>query len=124
MLGVLMRDLHVLNQYRDRQIAQRIYGWSGDGTCGAFRVPSPIDGQTLVIVASSEDGWDHVSVSRANRCPNWPEMAHVRRLFFRDEETVMQLHVPIKDHIDLHPHCLHLWRPQNTAIPLPPTSMV
>jgi hypothetical protein len=39
-------------------------------------------------------------------------MAFVKRLFFRDDETAMQLHVPASDHVNQHPYCLHLWRPQ------------
>jgi hypothetical protein len=70
-------------------------------------------------MASSEFGWEHVSVSRINRCPNWPEMSHIKTLFFKDDETVMQLHVPSSDHINEHPNCLHLWRPTSTEIPRP-----
>jgi hypothetical protein len=119
-----MKNLCLLDAYRDRQAAQRVYGWEGDGTCGCFRVPSPIDGQELVIVASSEDQWDHVSVSRSNRCPNWPEMEHVKRMFFEPYEEAMQLHVPISEHISAHPHCLHIWRPHKLPIPRPPGWMV
>ena len=71
-----------------------LYGFEGDETCGAFSVPSPVDRQPLVILASSAGGWDHVSVSRKNRCPNWAEMEHVARLFFRTDETAVQFHVP------------------------------
>ena len=81
---------------------REFYGFEGDETCGAFSVPSPIDRQPLVIVASSEGGWDHVSVSRKNRCPNWAEMEHIARLFFRDDETAVQFHVPPSDHINVH----------------------
>jgi len=45
--------------------------------------------------------------------PTWDEMNAVRHLFFRDDETVMQLHVPTTDHISFHDGCLHLWRPQS-----------
>ena len=100
------------------------YGWIGDETCGVFNIPSPIDRGTLRVVASAGDGWDHVSVSRTTRCPNWPEMDEVKRLFFHAGEVVMQLHVADADHISVHPYCLHLWRPQNAAIPLPPKDMV
>jgi hypothetical protein len=119
-----MKNLRLLDHYRDHQTAQRIYGWAGDETCGCFRVPSPIDGQELVIVASSEDQWDHVSVSRSSRCPNWPEMEHVKRMFFEPHEEAMQLHVPVSEHINAHPHCLHIWRPQKLPIPRPPGWMV
>lgn len=117
-----MRDLRALDPFRVDATAT--YGWSGDETCGAFRLPSPIDGGLLTCVASSGDGWDHVSVSRSNRCPNWPEMEFVRRRFFKDEECVMQLHVPVADHINAHPNCLHLWRSQTQEIPRPPRWMV
>ena len=120
-----MRNLHLLDQYRrlDRDIL-RHYGGPGDHECGAFQVPSPIDGQPMMIVASALGGWDHVSVSRRNRCPNWPEIDHVKRMFFRDDETAMQLHVPAVDHISDHPYCLHLWRPHKESIPRPPFWMV
>ena len=69
-------------------------------------------------------GWDHVSVSAKNRTPTWAELEYVRKLFFKPHETVMQLHVPESDHVNCHPFCLHLWRPQNEKIPRPPEWMV
>jgi len=120
-----MRNLRLLDIYRrtDRDVRD-YFGGIGDETCGMFVVPSPIDQAHLTVVASSDLGWDHVSVSRKNRCPNWPEMEHVKRLFFKDDETAMQLHVPVADHLSFHPNCLHLWRPQNADIPRPSASMV
>jgi hypothetical protein len=120
-----MRDLHVLDHRRLTGAAVRdLYGWDGDGTCGAFSVPSPLDRQPLVVVASADAGWDHVSVSRKNRCPNWAEMDHIKRLFFRDDETAMQLHVPPSEHVNIHPTTLHLWRPIDQEIPRPPAGFV
>lgn len=95
-----------------------------DGTGGAYRVPCPATGTTLTVIASTGMGWDHVSVSLPNRTPNWTEMERVKRLFFRDDETAMQLHVPPADHIDCHPYCLHLWRPLGVEIPRPPAILV
>jgi len=102
------------------------YGSAGDATCGMFRFPSPSPpGGLLKVVASADAGWDHVSVSLPDRCPTWQEMEHVKRLFFFDHETAMQLHVPTSDHIDCHPNCLHLWRPHAPVeIPRPPGWMV
>jgi hypothetical protein len=73
---------------------------------------------------SAQYAWEHVSVSLPNRCPNWPEMDFVCRLFWREDEAVMQLHVPRAQHISYHPYTLHLWRPLRHAIPLPPTDTV
>lgn len=100
------------------------YGSYGDHETGVFHIPHPRTGVTLKVIASAGLGWDHVSVSLPNRCPNWPEMEHVKRSFFLPHETAMQLHVPPSDHISFHPFCLHLWRPQNLDIPRPPSDLV
>jgi hypothetical protein len=90
---------------------------------GAYVVP--IGATRLTVIASDGLGWDHVSVSLPNRCPTWEEMDHIRRLFFRDDETVMQLHVPNTDHVNTHRFCLHLWRPNDgREIPRPDQVLV
>ena len=68
-------------------------------------------GPLRVIVAAGW-GWDHVSVSRADRAPTWDEMDKIKRLVFRDDEIVMQLHINDARKVNQHPNCLHLWRPQ------------
>jgi hypothetical protein len=69
-------------------------------------------------------GWDHVSVSLEYRCPLYDEMKAIKRLCFRDDEWAMELHAPPSKHISRHPYVLHLWRPQDVAIPTPPEIMV
>ena len=78
----------------------------------------------LHVIASWGQGWDHVSVSRDDRAPTWEEMEIVKHIAFWADETAMQLHVPQRDHINCHPNCLHLWRPQAVRIPRPPDWMV
>lgn len=120
-----MRNLYLLDGYRVRHPRiKAYYGTYGDDTCGVFDVPSPIDKAPLRVIASIGAGWEHVSVSRPNRCPNWPEMSFVKGCFFTDLETVMELHVPRDDHVNDHPNCLHLWRPIDGIIPRPPKWMV
>lgn len=120
-----MRDLTELDKYRDTsKRVLEFYGWGGDGTCGVFRIPSRSNGRELFVIAASGEGWDHVSVSRPNRPPTWAEMDQIKRMFFGDDEVVMQLHVAAKDHISVHHNCLHLWRPLDASIPLPPKDMV
>lgn len=89
---------------------------------GTFVVP--FEGRELHVVVSYGDGWDHVSVSMPTRAPNWRELEHVKRMFFKDHEWAMQLHAPPARHISIHPYCLHLWRPQAQPIPTPPRFMV
>ena len=100
------------------------YGGPGNPMGGVFLVPCPSSGRILRVIASNGDGWDHVSVSLPSRCPSWEEMEHVKRKFFHDYETAMQLHVPVAEHINIHKHVLHLWRPHDKEIPLPPRVMV
>jgi len=107
-----------------------IFGSNGDDREGAFLIPQATTfagyraHTTLAIIASAGEGWDHVSVSGKNRTPNWGEMALVHRLFFEKDEIALQYMVPSDKHINVHPHVLHLWRPWNTPITLPPTFLV
>jgi hypothetical protein len=118
-----MRRLRELNKYRDKQWERRLAGSPGDDFGGCFKVPG--NGATLHVLASSGEGLDHVSVSTdLPRCPSWTEMDKIKRLFFKPEEVAFQLHVPIAEHISVHNYCLHIWRPHEVAIPIPPAWMV
>lgn len=99
-----------------------------DGNNGAFLVTLR-NGTRLKVIASDggETGgprWEHVSVSRTDRCPLWAEMDEIKRLFWSDDDTVMQLHVPRADWVSNHAFALHLWRPVDAVIPRPPSLMV
>jgi len=93
-----------------------------DGFSAIFFKPLPII--QLRMIVSNGGGWDHVSVSHPRRCPKWFEMDTIKRLCFRPDEVVMQLHPAESDHINHYTTCLHLWRPQGDLIPLPPKEMV
>jgi hypothetical protein len=119
-----MKNLSVLDPYRlSSPEIIRHYGNAGDSTCGVFQFYG-LRGEPIRVIASSGEGWDHVSVSLEKRCPSWDEMERFKRLFFKEDETAMQLHVPADDHISHHPFCLHLWRPTDEDIPRPPDWMV
>jgi len=119
-----MKNLHNLESYRDIQAENKVYGVRGDHENGGFVVPSVIDKKPLYVIASAGEGWDHVSVSRRGRTPNWDEMCQIKALFFKDDETAIQYHPAAEVYVNYHPHCLHLWRPQNQEVPCPPTWMV
>lgn len=96
---------------------------------GFFMVPYRTNKMVinLRVMASTGDDivkWEHVSVSCENRCPTWEEMDYIKNLFWGDEETVMQLHVPRSEHKNYHPYCLHLWKPTTIEIPRPPNFTV
>jgi hypothetical protein len=94
---------------------------------GAFNIIGP-NGRELTIMSSGTGpgvgGWEHVSVSTTSRTPNWTEMCFVKDLFWSEEECVVQYHPALGNYINCHPHCLHLWRPLNAEIPIPPSHFV
>ncbi len=113
-----MRDLAHLKEFRVK------YG-TQDRFNGAFSIPGPVNGKRLQAIASNGLGWDHVSVSRANRCPYWEEMAFIKDLFFDETESVVQYHPAKKDYVNDHPFTLHLWRPTGgEKIPTPDKYLV
>lgn len=102
---------------------------SSYGNNGAFNIPYPeikkvLMQDTLFVVASDQGEWDHISVSTLGRCPTWNEMNHVKNLFWGQEETVIQYHPPASKYINYHPSVLHMWKPQEIDIPLPPREYV
>ena len=75
---------------------------------GYFEIP--YQSNVLKVVSSDGLGWEHVSVSLHNRCPNWEEMNLIKDLFWTEDETVVQYHPRKKDYVNRYEYCLHLWR--------------
>lgn len=96
---------------------------AADGNNGLFRVRLR-HAQTVRVIASDGEGWEHVSVSRDDRPPTWDEMCQVKALFWGEEDCVVQYHPPRSEYVNVHPNCLHLWRPADRELPLPPRIMV
>jgi hypothetical protein len=122
-----MRDLSSLDWAR---IALPTAIWAGedlmgDAHNGAFVLRLKPGKTRVLCIAGSGSGWDHVSVSVRNerRLPTWGEMAYLKGLFFEDDEAAMELHPPRAQWIN-NAEVLHLWRPHDVAIPLPPAYMV
>ena len=93
------------------------------GNNGAFKLKLK-HGQVLFAIVSDVWGWEHVSVSRTDRCPTWDEMCQVKDLFWDKDDCVVQYHPPESEYVNNHPNCLHLWRPTEDALPRPPSIMV
>lgn len=85
-----------------------------NGNNGAFQVRGLKIKGSLCCIISDGEGWEHVSVSRPDRCPTWDEMCFIKNLFWGEDDLVIQYH-PVKgDYINCHPYCLHLWRKSGT----------
>jgi hypothetical protein len=112
-----------VEKFRDKKAERRIYGQNGNSGNGIFWIPR--DGYRLAVILSDGGGWDHASVTRDDdQTPTWDDMAEVKRLFFRDDETVVQFHPKKSEYINHHPGCLHLWRKQGQEYELPPSIYV
>ena len=92
----------------------------------AYLLRSPVANRQLYVLVSDGEGWDHVSVSvvGSDETPTWSEMCFVKDLFFHAEECVLQYHPPRSHYVNIDAGCLHLWRPQQCDIPMPPLAFV
>jgi len=114
-----MRNEPNLRIERLRRVHPTLGGSPAGANWGYFE-----HGALRIISSGDGDPWEHVSVSCADRCPTWHEMAWVVSLFWEDDETVVQFH-PRKDrHINAHPYCLHLWKRRNEEFVLPPSGLI
>lgn len=80
----------------------------------------------MSFVASWGAGWDHVSVApiQARLIPTWGQMCKVKDIFFRDNESVIEIHPPKAEYVNNMKNCLHLWRANDKEMVLPPSWMV
>jgi len=95
----------------------------GFGNNGFFKFKK--NNITYYCQASDGLGWEHVSVSLSvKRCPDWDEMCMIKNMFWDEEDCVIQYHPSKSHYVNNHPYVLHLWRPTNDNIPLPPKGLV
>lgn len=97
-----------------------LYGQLGDKKNGCLDIQS----RGIHVIFSDGEGWEHVSVACQYHPPTWYEMSWIKRQFWPADATVMQLHVPESEHIDINKNVLHLWRPIGVKIPRPPADLV
>jgi hypothetical protein len=112
-------SFHVPEKYR---VIHPSYG-RGDEFNGMFVIPLK-HGQKVQVIASNGMGWEHVSVSRQDRCPLWDEMCQIKSMFWDEDDCVIQYHPPRSEYVNLHKNCLHLWRPIGIELPMPDSIMV
>jgi hypothetical protein len=101
----------------------------GSGPWGAFhwRLKTGVDCYIIADDARDWDqdigtrpSWEHVSVHIDGRCPTWEEMCEVKRLFWLENETVVEFHPAQSEYVNCHPHTLHLWKMVQGQFPVPP----
>ncbi len=78
----------------------------------------------LSFIFSWGEGWEHLSVSMPRKCPTWEQMCRMKDIFWRDDEVCVEYHPRRSDYVNIHPFCLHIWKPINKVIPTPPKILV
>lgn len=92
---------------------------------GCFTIP--IGYSKCKIVADARDDWDHVNVvvkfgrdDSQYRIATKEEMIEIKEMFFEDSEPAIEIHPKKEDYVNIDEYMLHLWRPVNRVLPLPP----
>ncbi|TMD08315.1 MAG: hypothetical protein E6J01_04030 [Chloroflexi bacterium] len=80
------------------------------------------DGRLVVVNIGQHDGrwWLHVSVSRAKYIPSYEDLSDVKREFVGNRMQAVQVFARVERHVNIHPHCLHLWaslEPEGDGLP-------
>lgn len=114
---ITMKDLSYLDEYRIP-----LLGNYGDEHNGFFVLK--IKGEKYRIMASNGCNWEHVSISHDHKIPSWTVMCMVKDMFFEEHECVVQYHPPKSEYINNHPRCLHLWKPLEEDMPVPPSILI
>lgn len=83
-----------------------------------------INNKRLNFIFSYQMGWEHLSVSMPSRTPSWEQMCKMKDIFWREDEACVQYHPKKEDYVNMHQHCLHIWRPTEEALPIPPHILV
>ncbi len=78
------------------------------------------------VICSTGAGWEHVSVSpeKMRTMPSWDDMCMIKEIFWKDDESVIQIHPPKVQYVNNMPNCLHLWRCTYKDMVLPPSCLV
>ena len=112
-----MKDLRCLNEYR--KYLEEFKDYYYDEKCeGMFDIL--INGNFYFVVASHDEGWQHVSVSGYNGImPSWDVMETIKNKFFEDDEFVVEYHPKKEDYVNNVENCLHLWSHICKELPYP-----
>ena len=78
----------------------------------------------LSFVFTWNNGWEHLSVSMPNRTPTWDQMCTMKDIFWNEDEVCVEYHPRKSDYVNLHEHCLHIWKPIEKELITPNKELV
>jgi hypothetical protein len=77
----------------------RLVSLDGDGSVIVSCAPAPDDGVE----------WVHASMTREGRVPSYEDLCLLHRAVFGPGGWSYQVFAPEVEHVNIHPHALHLW---------------
>ena len=85
-----------------------------------------VNGIKCSLIASWYGGWEHVSIAPYDKkiTPSWNDMCKLKNMFWSEDEAVVQIHPRKQDYVNAAKNCLHLWKPIEQELPLPPKEFV
>lgn len=94
-----------------------------DSIAGYLKLRS---GKMCTVIASIDYGWEHVSIAPLNHhvTPSWDGMCEVKDMFWGEDECVVEYHPPKSEYVNSMPNCLHLWKPIDKELAVPPKYLV
>ncbi|MCK9519879.1 MAG: hypothetical protein M0R74_12780 [Dehalococcoidia bacterium] len=103
----------------------KLSGYGEDGMSGILKIKEEKGKEDIFrFIFSWGMGWEHLSVSLPNRIPTWYEMCRFKDIFWGEDEWCVQFHPPKSEHVNNCSTCLHLWKPKNRPLPVPPSILV
>lgn len=100
----------------------QIHDVGDDGFNGIY--VDPVERKNYFFVFSWGQGWEHLSVSQRNKTPSWDIMCRIKNVFWGEDEACVEYHPKKEDYVNLHPHCLHIWKEVGKEFPTPPSILV
>lgn len=117
-----MKDIQTILQ--DQRIAQVLRNITKDNAIQLKLMLNTQYNKQSCVKFTKAMGWEHLSVSFDDMLPDWNYMQEMKEMFWKDDEECFQLHPKKEDYINNHNYCLHIWRPLEQQIPIPPTILV
>ena len=67
--------------------------------------------QVILTTAPHGDGheWAHLSISRPMRIPSYRDLTEAKDLFLGPDAKAIMVLPPRREHVNIHPFCLHLY---------------
>lgn len=69
------------------------------------------DSSSIIITCANHEGTEylHASIAREERLPSYADLVHLHAAVWGTTGWSYQVFPPHSEHVNIHPHALHLW---------------